>query len=266
MSADTNHSDVDLEALFDRIAAERVAGAAPGAGRAVAHPAGANGAVAIACASAASTPCGGAMPCGDSDACGAHMFRRIGKMTRMLHEALGELGHGRKLASVVNSMPDARKRLEYIASLTGRSAETVLEGVERAQVLQQAMEQSAFGLNGRWQAVYDGTVAADDFGALAADTREFLHAVRAKTAATQEHLHQMMMAQDFHDLTGQVIRKIVDVAHGVESSLVELLLESRPAGDAPAGWLNGPAIGADPAGETVSSQAQVDHLLDSLGF
>jgi chemotaxis protein CheZ len=267
ISAGAAEFDVDLEALFDRIAAERLP-AGPDDGRGASAPGGpatSMPAPESLDAPAAAPACAG-MADGDAGGDSAHMFRRIGQLTRTLHDALRELGYGRKLASVASTMPGARKRLEHIASLTGRSADTVLEGVERAQALQRSIDEGAGGLRRRWQALYDGATSADDFKALAGDTREFLENVRDKTAATQEHLHQMMMAQDFHDLTGQMIKKIVDVAHTVETSLVELLLEARPAQATPGGRFNGPATCSDAGAETVSSQAQVDQLLDSLGF
>ena len=273
MSAGTAESELDLEALFDRVAAERrppePAPQAAKRGKA-ARPGKHSPAVIEAVVPSAGTgtdaPIDGE-PTGDDAGDGdAHMFRRIGQLTRTLHEALRELGYDRKLASAASTMPDARKRLEYIASLTARSADTVLEGVEQSQAIQQSIDQSAGGLGRRWQALYDGALSAEDFKSLAGDTREFLEKLHEKTAATQDHLHQIMMAQDFHDLTGQVIKKIVDVAHTVEASLVELLLETRATEVAPVGLLNGPVIDHETGGDTVSSQAQVDALLNSLGF
>lgn len=250
-------TEFDLEALFDQVAAERdaQAGASPAAGGDAGTPV-APGADAAPAASA---------PPGDEDP-NANLYRRIGQVTRMMHEALRELGYDRKLQSAASTMPDARKRLEYVASLTGRSANVVLEGVERAQVLQEGIEQPAAALAARWQALYAGALSAEDFKALATETRGFLADAQANAGATRQHLHEMMMAQDFHDLTGQVIKKIVDIAHTVEGSLVELLIETKAAEAVESQLLNGPALGNEPASEVVSSQAQVDQLLSSLGF
>ena len=245
-------TDLDLEALFDQVAAERAtqeAAAAP-------HAAAGDDAA----------PADGAVEAVTADDPNANLYQRIGQVTRTLHEALRELGYDRKLQSAASTMPDARKRLEYVASLTGRSANVVLEGVERAQALQSALESTAAALRLRWQALYAGALPPDDFKALAGETHEFLGVVQANAAATRGHLHEMMMAQDFHDLTGQVIKKIVDIAHDVEGSLVELLLETKPLEAPETGLLNGPALGHEPAGEVVASQEQVDALLSSLGF
>ncbi|MDP2056996.1 MAG: protein phosphatase CheZ, partial [Thiobacillus sp.] len=82
-------------------------------------------------------------------------------------------------------------------------------------------------------------------------------------------LLDIMMAQDFQDLTGQVIRKVTDLAHGLEQQLVQLLLDYSPAEvrrEANSGLLNGPQINPASKSDVVADQGQVDDLLDSLGF
>ncbi|MFO1413523.1 MAG: protein phosphatase CheZ [Burkholderiales bacterium] len=253
MSEAVVDTDLDLEALFDQVAAEHAAQEA---------------ATSVTAAAGAPVAAAEAAPAVDPDDPNAMLFQRLGQVTRMLHEALRELGYDRKLQSAASTMPDARKRLEYVATLTGRSANVVLEGVEHAQSLQTSLETTAAALGGRWKSLYAGALSPDEFKALAGETNAFLGDVQAKAAATRGHLHEMMMAQDFHDLTGQVIKKIVDIAHTVEGSLVDLLLATKAAEEieaAPAS-LAGPAVGNEPAGEVVASQEQVDQLLNSLGF
>jgi chemotaxis protein CheZ len=95
--------------------------------------------------------------------------------------------------------------------------------------------------------------------------RAYLREVASAATATQERLLAIMLAQDFHDLSGQVIKRITEVARKVESSLVELLVDTRPAEAlAPGEPLAGPRIRA--SADSVSSQGEVDDLLASLGF
>ena len=78
-----------------------------------------------------------------------------------------------------------------------------------------------------------------------------------------------MMAQDFQDLTGQVIKKVVDLAQGLEQQLLQVLLEAMPAErktEASESLMNGPVISAVGREDVVSNQEQVDDLLESLGF
>ena len=90
-----------------------------------------------------------------------------------------------------------------------------------------------------------------------------------QTEATSEQLMEIMMAQDFQDLTGQVIKKIVDLAQSMETQLLQVLIEAMPAdmkAGAPEGLMNGPAMNAAGRADVVNSQEQVDDLLESLGF
>jgi len=188
------------------------------------------------------------------------IHQRIGELTRELHDALRALGYDRSLNDAVEALPDARDRLAYVATLTGQAAECVLNAVEEAQMEQVRVAQGAAALLVRLGA----SGAAD--AALLVETRAYLEGVEAATQATQARLHAIMMAQDFHDLSGQVIKRVTDVACKVEASLVDLLVETRPA-EAMAERetsLAGPAI--RPCADSVSSQGEVDDLLASLGF
>src|SRR5690606_17447791 len=100
------------------------------------------------------------------------------------------------------------------------------------------------------------------------DTRALLKAIPEKTQASQTHLLDIIMAQDFQDLTGQVIMKMLGVVSAIETELVQVLIDNVPQErrEETNSLLNGPAI--NPAGkiDVVTSQDQVDDLLDSLGF
>ncbi|HEY1328109.1 MAG TPA: protein phosphatase CheZ [Casimicrobiaceae bacterium] len=241
----------DLEALFERLAEEHARAAAAQLAQSV------NGDAADAAPS--KTPEAIAAEA-------ASVYQRIGQLTRTLHDALRGLGYDRKLAQAAQTLPDARDRLAYIADLTGSAAERVLSSVERAQSVQQSLRDDAAALGDRWERLYTGALSVDEFKALAGDTRGFLRAAAERSGTTQSELTEIMMAQDFHDLTGQVIKRVGDIATTLEASLVALLLETRPAdGSSGDGVLTGPVIDtARP--DVVTSQAQVDELLAALGF
>jgi chemotaxis protein CheZ len=93
--------------------------------------------------------------------------------------------------------------------------------------------------------------------------------MRNDTSATKQQLLEIMMAQDFQDLTGQVIRKVTELAHGLEQQLVQLLIDYAPTElkrETTGGLLNGPQINPANKSDVVADQSQVDDLLDSLGF
>ncbi|MEQ1516849.1 MAG: protein phosphatase CheZ [Usitatibacteraceae bacterium] len=208
----------------------------------------------------------------EMDSTAYDVFQRIGIITRRLHDALHELGYDKALENAVDSLPDARARLSYIAKLTGESANKVLNTVEFARATQDEMSESALALKARWKGKTAQSLACAEGEALVTDTNEFLGSLSMSTDLTNSHLTDIMMAQDFHDLTGQVIRKVVDLAQTLEEQLLALLLETTPPEQRAKlinndiGFLNGPAVQTEGRNDIVTSQSQVDEMLESLGF
>jgi chemotaxis protein CheZ len=216
----------------------------------------------------------GGMPAGE-------VYQRIGHLTRTLHDALRELGYDKELQGTRDQLPDARDRLTYIARVTGEAAEKVLNAVDRARVVQEQMTLKATDLRTRWMAVAayaaaDAARATPAGRTLIDETCAYFDGIGGQTDVTQAILTDIMMAQDFHDLTGQVIRKVVTLAQNMEEQLLKLLLETTPpeqrkkleAAAAPGSTerLEGPVVKADGRDDVVTDQAGVDDLLASLGF
>jgi chemotaxis protein CheZ len=208
------------------------------------------------------------------------VHQRIGNLTRVLHDALRELGYDKDLAATRENLPDARDRLSYIARVTGEAAEKVLNAVDHARSVQGELAQQAACLRSRWQAVGSyttGTNAGADVAVqratpagrkLVEETCDFFASVDGQADRTQAILTDIMMAQDFHDLTGQVIRKVVVLAQAMEEQLVRLLIETTPPEQLKRvdPELAGPVVNAIGRDDVVTDQAQVDDLLASLGF
>ncbi len=198
-----------------------------------------------------------------------NVFQRIGHMTRQLHDTLRELGYNHALEEAAKAIPDARQRLAYVAQMTEQAASRVLNATDVARPIQDGLQAQAAALSGRWDRLFGGDLSVDEFKALAGDTRSYLADVPQQTAATNDQLMEIMMAQDFQDLTGQVIKKVVDLAQRMESELLQVLIEAMPQemkAEAPEGLMNGPVINADGRADVVANQEQVDDLLESLGF
>ncbi|MDR7094341.1 protein phosphatase CheZ [Hydrogenophaga laconesensis] len=194
------------------------------------------------------------------------MFRQLGSITRQLHEALKELGYTDKLKGTVDQLPDAQSRLSYIARLTGEAAEKVLNHVDEGKA-----EQAKIAERGRQLA--DTISRVPGLARAMPELLEWSKDIVDLSGKSDARLTDIMMAQDFHDLTGQVIGRVVQLAGTIEEQLLGLLLQSAPGGqpgqdhaivEQPA--LAGPVV--DPEGRTdvVSDQKQVDDLLASLGF
>ncbi len=210
-------------------------------------------------------------PVGDEEWQGqGKVFRRVGQMARQLHDTLRELGYHELIESTVAAIPDTRDRLSYVANLTEQAACRVLNATDIANPLLEELDARATALAGEWDAVFANRIGVDQFKALAEDTRRFLKTgLPEKTGATKAQLLEIMMAQDFQDLTGQVIKKIISVAQELETQLMDVLIETMPGErrtESVMGLLNGPVINAEGCSDAVASQQQVDDLLDSLGF
>jgi chemotaxis protein CheZ len=198
-----------------------------------------------------------------------NVFNKVGHLARQLHDTLRELGYDHALEDVANQMPDARSRLNYIAQMTENAASRVLNATDIAIPLQDDVEKRSSVLHDRWEKLFRNELSVDEFKALAAETRGFLGDVPGFARDTRSQLNEIMMAQDFQDLTGQVIKKIVEMSQKLENGLLQVLIESMPAEKravAPEGLLNGPVISAEGRNDVVTSQEQVDDLLESLGF
>ena len=197
------------------------------------------------------------------------VFQRIGSLTRNLHDALRELGYDQDVERAVGALPDARSRLSYIANLTGQAAEKALAKSEAGSAIQEQIGAEAQALAGKWNALMAGTLSVSEFRESALATHAFLNQLPQRAAEANSLFTDIMLAQDFHDLTGQVIKKVVDVAQNLETQLVKLLIESSPPErrlEVGEEWLNGPVIDATGRSDVVTDQTQVDDLLESLGF
>jgi chemotaxis protein CheZ len=190
------------------------------------------------------------------------VFQQLGAITRQLHDALTALGVMPKLQNAADGLPDARSRLNYIAEKTGAAANKVLNSVDQAKA-----EHVAISRDTRAMAA---AIVADPVKAVASGSlMNFVDDVDAATARIDQHLTDIMMAQDFHDLTGQVVAKVVALAGDLEDSLVKLLVQAAPPEAQKVvdhSILHGPVVDAEGRTDVVTNQGEVDDLLASLGF
>ena len=197
------------------------------------------------------------------------VLSRIGHMTRALHENLRGLGLDKLIEKAASDIPDERDRLDYVARLSEQAAKRVLDATDAAGPVQDAIETRSAELAGSWQSLLDNGASEEAWRALAQRTIAGLDESRIGAAATRSQLMDIMMAQDFQDLTGQVIGRITGIAQNLEKQLVQVLVDFAPSEikrEIDNGLLNGPQINPEGKSEVVADQGQVDDLLDSLGF
>lgn len=236
----------ELEALFDQVSAER-ATEAPQAAQAEAAEA------------------------GEEIQGDKAMFERLGSIVRLLHDSLRELGYDRALTEAATQINDAQDRLEYVASLTEQAANKVLNTLDEGMPAQDELSVKARDMQQRWEDLFAGKLSIEQFKALAGDSRQFAQLVGDATDKEKARLLDIMMAQDFQDITGQLIKKVVNITKTVEQELAQLLRDNAPAEmreklaqkekAVPPPLMQGPSVP-----DVALDQDNVDDLLAELGF
>jgi chemotaxis protein CheZ len=240
----------DLEALFDQVAAAQPVAVPAASAAPAAADRGADDAAA-----------------GDSGAADKPMFERLGGIVRLLHDSLRELGYDKALTEASSQIVDAQDRLEYVASLTEQAANKVLNTLDDGMPAQDALSKKAKVMDTRWTELFDGKLSIDEFKTLAGDSRQFARAVAEATEAEKARLLDIMMAQDFQDITGQLIKKVVAITKTVEHELAELLRDNAPPAVREKLAAHKPNLMSGPALPSVAlDQDNVDDLLADLGF
>ncbi|WMW78972.1 protein phosphatase CheZ [Undibacterium cyanobacteriorum] len=191
------------------------------------------------------------------------IFDRLGGLVRMMHDSMRELGYDRSLSDVASQIADAQGRLEYVATLTEQAANKVLNATDVGIPEQDSLQKTAKDIEERWDALFAGKISIDEFKLLAADSKVFANRVNNATEAEKARLLDIMMAQDFQDLTGQLIKKVLVITQAVERELAQILLDNAPTElkEKAIELMEGPSVP-----NAALEQDDVDNLLDSLGF
>jgi len=201
------------------------------------------------------------------------LFRAVGKITRELHDALRNMQLDSRLAGLTeNEIPDVRQRLKYVMEKTESSANRTLNALEDIMPHISRIDEEAKVLLDEWGRFTRRELALDEFKQLSGRVNAFLGKIQDANRQLSGSLNEIMMAQDFQDLTGQVIGRVIDLVQEVEENLVELVRvtgassESQPKATSADISAEGPRIVMGDSPDVVQGQDDVDDLLASLGF
>lgn len=214
------------------------------------------------------------------------LYHEVGKLTRELHNSIVNFNLDPRMphAQEISEITDATERLNYVVQMTENAANRTMDLVEQSAPLVNDLAGEARLLHVDWERFMRRELSADAFRELAKRIELFLSRSQRDNNKLSANLNDILLAQDFQDLTGQVIKRVTQLVTEVESNLLKLVLmasdvdrfagiqhDTNPQAGAArkekhASQGEGPQIHADKREDVVSGQDDVDDLLSSLGF
>ena len=203
------------------------------------------------------------------------LFMELGKLTRELHETLKDIDVG----VAAEEIPNARNRLSYVIELTEQAANKTMDGIEATIPMSDQLAKEAGALLQDWGRFKRREMTVEEFRDLYKEMMVFLESVESTAGTIHDNLQEVLLAQNFQDLTGQAIKKVMDTVTDLERRLVqlvklaseanrsfgeeqdldeELIIADETDGDE--------EETADEKGAEVRNQDEVDKLLSDLGF
>lgn len=201
------------------------------------------------------------------------LFQEIGRLTRQLHDTMVSFSLDAKITAMTESdIPDAKERLQYVIAMTEQAADQTLTAVENLLPISQELNDQAAQLSSKWSRFLDREMPLDEFKAMSVEITKHFEQSKGGLEQVQAGLNDILMAQGFQDITGQIIRRVIDLVQELEISMVKLISisgrKSSESGGAIHHELPGPVVPGvdDRAGDVAHNQVDVDDLLSSLGF
>jgi chemotaxis protein CheZ len=209
----------------------------------------------------------------------SELFAEVGKLTRQLHDSLKNFQIDPSLSNLLEEdIPDAKKRLNHVIDMTEQAANRTMDAVESCLPIADQLTQQLNKIQPQWQKLMHRQLQLSEFKTLCHSLDGFFLQASSDSNALNSLLTDVLMAQDYQDLTGQILRRVIELVREVEESLIGLLTafgqsnlmlqaEAKPAKNKPkAHEAEGPIIDAAERDDVVSGQDDVDDLLSSLGF
>lgn len=204
------------------------------------------------------------------------LFAEIGKLTRQLHDSLMNFQVDSRLNDLANAdIPDAKERLNYVITRTEEAANKTMDAVESIFPVVDKIQDQVKTVDPRWKQLMSNNIDIKEFKLLCHDIDLLLKTTDQETTRMHALMTDVLMAQDFQDLTGQVIRKVIELVREVEDSLINMLTafgisseEAKEVSKPKVGdnLVEGPIVNVEERDDVVADQDDVDDLLSSLGF
>lgn len=203
------------------------------------------------------------------------LFQEVGRLTRQLHDTMVSFSVDSTITAMTeHDIPNAKERLQYVIAMTEQAADQTLTEVEKLLPVSQQLNDQAALLSSKWARFLDREMPLDEFKSMSSEISEHFEQSRQGLQLVQAGLNDILLAQGFQDITGQIIRKVIDLVHELETSMIKLISISgqkkTSSGPVVLGQQNlpGPVVPGvdDRQGDVATNQDDVDDLLSSLGF
>jgi chemotaxis protein CheZ len=201
------------------------------------------------------------------------LYQEVGKMTRQLHDSLRSFSEDSRIDHLAEQeIPDARERLAYVIAMTEQAADKTLSAVENTLPVAEKISERADLLSKTWKKFRARKLSADEFRTLAEDIELFLDDIDEQSNVMKNNLTDVLMAQEYQDLSGQIIKRVITLVEEVEGNLVQLIrltgqkYTNSSSEEVPSDELAGPQVPGVGSDDAITNQDDVDDLLSSLGF
>jgi chemotaxis protein CheZ len=200
------------------------------------------------------------------------IFQEVGKITRRLHDSMNQFGLDERISELTDKdIPDAKERLNYVIEMTDEAAHSTLTAVEELLPVAEGLNERSNKLLEQWNRFQQREMPYDEFKAVSKEIGSFFEYSANTSEVISKKLTEILMAQGFQDITGQIIRRVIQLVQDVETNMVELI---RLSGGLSEGEqkthkepeLAGPVVPTIATNDSVKNQDDVDDLLSSLGF
>jgi len=203
------------------------------------------------------------------------LFQEVGRLTRQLHDTMNSFALDSKMVELTSKdIPDAKERLHYVIAMTEQAANQTMEVIEHLTPISQELSDQANELSNKWDRFLAKDMPFEEFKNMSQEITVHFAQTKERVASVQTGLTDILMAQGFQDITGQIIRRVIDLVQEMEHSMVELVrlsggkMKAGVASVVTEPELPGPVVPGvdDKANDVATSQDDVDDLLSSLGF
>ncbi len=193
-------------------------------------------------------------------------------LTSHLRDALERFRLDARVADLAEKeMPDARQRLNHVLTLTDQAAHRTLDLVEQSGPPAARTAREAAALTEPWTRFRNGRITVAEYQELLQRMDGFLVSAQQDSEVVRSNLAEVLLAQGYQDLSGQIIRGVMKLVSEVETTLGELGRISRAVAAIAPGEVPDPGRGFGPAvpgvntgGTIIQAQDDVDALFSGM--